>query len=96
MGAADPILAAVADVRPLDLRVLAAGVRRLGASAEALATALEDAAVFGPDRIVELKLRRFLRQAAGSEMLDAFQNSEAPVWQAVGEAAAAWDRPGRA
>jgi hypothetical protein len=36
-------------VRPSDLRVLAAGVRRLGRSADGLAAALEDAATFGPD-----------------------------------------------
>jgi len=40
MSDADPILAAIADVRPSDLRVLATGVRQLGLSAGALAVAL--------------------------------------------------------
>ena len=90
MGTGDPILEAIADVRASDLRVLAAGVRRLGRSAEGLAAALEDAAAYGPDRLVELKLQRFLRQA-GPEVLAPFESSEAPVWRAVGQAAARID-----
>ena len=42
--------------------------------------------MFGPDQIIDLQLRRFLRRA-GPEVLAAFKNSEAPVWRAVGEAA---------